>query len=211
MTIPNTNCVANQFPINKLSDLLRNEIAAAGFTEVLTFALCSREDVADNLGKNIKDVDAVHIANPKTLDFQVGRTTLLPGVLRTISNNLNMPLPLRLFEISDVMFCDKTKDVQARNERHICAVNFSTSSGFEIIQGLLDRIMQLLEVPFSKSANGYHIQATNDPTYFTGRCANVMYKGCVIGKIGVLHPDVINKFEINNPCAAFEINLEPML
>lgn len=30
-----------QYPINKLSDLLRQEIAAAGFTEVLTFALVS--------------------------------------------------------------------------------------------------------------------------------------------------------------------------
>jgi phenylalanyl-tRNA synthetase beta chain len=40
-TIPNTNCIADQFAINKLTDLLRNDIAAAGFTEVLTFALVS--------------------------------------------------------------------------------------------------------------------------------------------------------------------------
>ena len=39
--IPTTNTIANQFPINKLTDLLRGEIAAAGFTEVLTFALVS--------------------------------------------------------------------------------------------------------------------------------------------------------------------------
>ena len=39
--IPATNTIANQFPINKLTDLLRGEIAAAGFTEVLTFALVS--------------------------------------------------------------------------------------------------------------------------------------------------------------------------
>ena len=40
--------------------------------------------------------------------FQVARTALLPGVLKTIFHNKNMPLPLKLFEISDVVFKDST-------------------------------------------------------------------------------------------------------
>ena len=35
-----TRCIF-QFPVNKLTDLLRIELSAAGFTEVLTFALVS--------------------------------------------------------------------------------------------------------------------------------------------------------------------------
>nr|XP_022336972.1 phenylalanine--tRNA ligase beta subunit-like [Crassostrea virginica] len=210
-TIPQTNCIGNQYSINKLSDLLRQEIAAAGFTEVLTFALCSRDDVADKLGRNIKNVNAVHIANPKTLEFQVARTTLLPGILKTISKNLGMPLPLRLFEISDIVLRDSSKDVGARNERWMCAVNFNKSSGFEIVKGLLDRVMQLMEIPFGKENNGYYIQACDDPTYFQGRCATVILRGKAIGKIGVIHPDVVTKFELNNPCSAFEISVEPLL
>merc|ERR1712154_528289 len=46
-TVPRTNTVASQFPLNKLSDLLRRDVAACGFTEVVTFALCSKADVAD--------------------------------------------------------------------------------------------------------------------------------------------------------------------
>ena len=41
-TIPKTNTIAEQFPINKLTDLLRRDVCAAGFTEALTFALVSR-------------------------------------------------------------------------------------------------------------------------------------------------------------------------
>ena len=46
-TIPNTNCIAEQYPINKLTDLLRIDLAAAGFTEALTFALvgCHFSDI----------------------------------------------------------------------------------------------------------------------------------------------------------------------
>jgi phenylalanyl-tRNA synthetase beta chain len=70
-TIPQTNRIAEQFGLNKLTDLLREGIAAAGFTECLTFALCSRDDIAGKLKLQIENVAAVHIANPKTLEFQV--------------------------------------------------------------------------------------------------------------------------------------------
>jgi phenylalanyl-tRNA synthetase beta chain len=39
--LPTTHTVAKPFPINKLTDLLRVEIAAAGWTEALNFALAS--------------------------------------------------------------------------------------------------------------------------------------------------------------------------
>ncbi|XP_038606055.1 phenylalanine--tRNA ligase beta subunit isoform X2 [Tachyglossus aculeatus] len=109
MTIPKTYTIANQFPLNKLTELLRYDLAAAGFTEALTFALCSQEDVADKLGLDISAVKAVHIANPKTAEFQVARTTLLPGLLKTVAANRKMPLPLKLFEISDIVVKDSSR------------------------------------------------------------------------------------------------------
>ena len=99
---------------------------------------CSRDDVASKLRKNIGDIPAVHISNPKTLEFQVlldkvssivcarpsflpshllltppqvARTTLLPGLLKTVHANKKMPLPLKMFEISDVVLKDREKGV----------------------------------------------------------------------------------------------------
>ncbi|XP_057613900.1 phenylalanine--tRNA ligase beta subunit isoform X2 [Chionomys nivalis] len=109
MTLPKTYTIANQFPLNKLTELLRLDMAAAGFTEALTFALCSQEDIADKLGLDISETKAVHISNPKTAEFQVARTTLLPGLLKTIAANRKMPLPLKLFEISDIVVKDPSK------------------------------------------------------------------------------------------------------
>ena len=114
----------------------------------MTFSLCSRDDVATKMRKDIKNIPAVHISNPKTLEFQVARTSLLPGLMKTVEANRKMPLPLKLFEISDVVLKDAGAEVGARNERHMAAVFYNKSPGFEIIHGLLDRIMQLLEVPF---------------------------------------------------------------
>ncbi|XP_023366135.1 phenylalanine--tRNA ligase beta subunit [Otolemur garnettii] len=211
MTLPKTYTIANQLPLNKLTELLRQDMAAAGFTEALTFALCSREDIADKLGLDISATKAVHISNPKTAEFQVARTTLLPGLLKTIAANRKMPLPLKLFEISDIVVKDSNKDVGAKNYRHLCAVYYNKNPGFEVIHGLLDRIMQLLAVCPGEDKGGYVIKAAEGPTFFPGRCAEIFAKGQSIGKLGVLHPDVITKFELTMPCSSLEINIEPFL
>ncbi|KAJ8954974.1 hypothetical protein NQ318_000405 [Aromia moschata] len=213
-TLPKTNTIGQQFPLNKLSDFLRMSIAEAGFTEALTFALCSRDDLSTKLGIDlIEKVPAVHIENPKTLEFQVCRTTLIPGILKTITANKKMPLPIKIFEVADVVLKDPETEVGARNERRICAVNCNKTAGFEIVHGLLDKIMLLLEVPWSpkKTSIGYYLKAMDDPAYFPGRCAQVICNGSVIGKIGVLHPNVLAKFELTNPCSAVEINIHPFL
>ncbi|XP_057337957.1 phenylalanine--tRNA ligase beta subunit [Microplitis mediator] len=212
-TVPKTPTIGQEFPINKLTDHVRFELAQCGFTEALTFALCSREDVADKLGWNFDHIPAVTISNPKTLEFQVARTTLLPGLLKTIAANKKMPLPLKLFEVSDVVLRDPKAECGARNQRRICAVNCNKSAGFEIIHGLLDRVMLLLEVPWSvdKTNVGYYLEAVEDPTYFPQRCANIIVHGKPIGKMGVLHPDVLHKFDLHLPCSSLEINIEPFL
>jgi len=214
--LPRTSTIAKQLPVNKLSDLLKLDVALAGFTEGLTFSLCSREDVSDKLNRPNGLLEAVAIGNPKTAEFQIARTTLLPGLLKTIANNKNMALPLKLFELSDVVLKDATKDVGAKNERRLCAVNCGKTPGFEVIHGLLDRVMQVLEVKpttdkQNKPEEGYHIRKGSDAAMFPGRSAEVVYKGKVIGIMGVIHPDVLTKFEIVNPCAAMEINVEHFL
>lgn len=136
------------------------------------------------------------------------------------------------------MLKDDEKDVGSRNERHLCAVNYSKSPGFEVLHGLLDRVMQLLEVPFDSDGGhcGYHLKPIEgffsyltisimtvnafyfiaqsiflDDTYFSGRTAEIIFEGKPIGVLGVLHPEVVTNFELNMPCSAFEISIEPFL
>lgn len=76
-----------------------------GFLEAVTFSLCSWNDVTVNLRKE-EEKNAVELMNPKTVDFQVGRTSLLPGLLKTVAHNKRHKVPFKFFEIGDVMFLD---------------------------------------------------------------------------------------------------------
>uniref|UniRef100_U5EXX1 Phenylalanine--tRNA ligase beta subunit n=1 Tax=Corethrella appendiculata TaxID=1370023 RepID=U5EXX1_9DIPT len=206
-SLPPTQHIARQYPLNKLTEQLREQIAQAGFTEALTFTLCSRDDLGVKLNKKIEEIPAVHVSNPKTLEFQVVRTTLISGLLKTLSANRKMPLPLKLFEVSDVVLAEEETEVGAKNERRVCAVNCNKTGGFEVVHGLLDRVMQLLEVPWNKES-GYYLEALDDSAYFPGRCASILWKGKSIGKIGLLHPSVLQAYELTNPCSAVEFNIE---
>ena len=50
---------------NAMNRIQNNDIILSVFVQ------CSREDIADKLCKKIEDLPAVHIANPKTMEFQV--------------------------------------------------------------------------------------------------------------------------------------------
>ena len=244
-TVPQTCTVGGEQPLNKLGDLLREEIGRAGYIEVLTHGLCSIKDNFTALGRPV--TQAVSLSNPANVEYQVVRTTLLPGLLKTLQHNKSMSFMggFKLFEISDVVLADDKHVmtetvVGAMNARRVCATYAGPTSGFEIIHGLVDRIMTLSEVApeeeyVSLSGNKteklvhckegwyYTIRELKEGgsdvagTYFPGRAAEILLtspKGgerVVIGTFGILHPDVLANFDINYPTSAVELDLEALL
>ncbi|KAK9384370.1 hypothetical protein V1515DRAFT_611864 [Lipomyces mesembrius] len=212
--------IGDPFSLNKVSDIIRREVAMAGWLEVLPLILCSHDENFKYLRRVDDNQTAVKLANPKTLEYQVVRTSLLPGVLKTIRENRKHSLPIKVFEVSDVAFKNEKLERKSYNERHWTAVYVGRTSGFETVHGLLDRIMEMLRVPWIKESDlgvpGYFITQKDDDTFFPGRAAAVYYrtkqdpsKTVKIGSFGILHPDVLEHFELSSVVAsALEINIE---
>ncbi|EPZ31164.1 B3/B4 tRNA-binding domain-containing protein [Rozella allomycis CSF55] len=179
--LPPTNTIGKPFMLNKITDAIRREIAFAGYTEGLTLTLT-----------------AVTLSNPKSIEYQVVRTSLLPGLLKKLFSNIKCPLPIKLFEVADVVLLDESKDVRARNERKIAALYCNKTS---------DRIMLVLNVSF----DDYSVVPSDEPFLFPSRRMDVIYKGSKIGYFGILHPQVLKNYEIPFVCSALEIDLEPFV
>lgn len=209
--MPATVTQGRQQPINKMSDLLRGVVAQAGYIEILTFALCSHEENFKGLLREDDGQTGVVIGNPKGADFEVARSALLPGMLKTASANRDAALPLKLFEVSDVCLLDSSKDVGARNERHLMVLYSATTSGFEQVHGVLDKAMQALGVAPAAggdAASGYSLAEGDDPSLFAGRQAAVLARGKRVGSMGIVRPEVLANFEINFPCSVLEMDIE---
>ncbi|GBG30990.1 Phenylalanine--tRNA ligase beta subunit [Hondaea fermentalgiana] len=202
-TVPVSHRPGKELPVNLLSDLLRYEISRQGYMECMTLGLCSLDENFKYLNREDPGNLAVTLANPKTIEFQCVRTSLLPGVVKTLGENMSLKISegIRLFEVSDVVLRDPRtpgeKDIGCRNERHLAALHAGLASSFETIHGLVDRIMQVLSVVPAKeycpeahdsslvqtlisdgaSIGEYKLVSRDeDRMFFPGRGATIMWK-----------------------------------
>lgn len=154
--LPPSATIGSRVRINKFTDFLRQEMAQAQFTEVLNFALCSRADVTTNIF-NKDESKLITISNAKTKEFQTGRTTLLPGLLKTVCENKANPLPYQLFEAGDCIIADASTDTGSRNMKKVAALitdkveeGSKKGSLFSIVHGAMDILMKKSHLEFSK-------------------------------------------------------------
>lgn len=211
--------VGAPLPVNKLSDIIRIEAAVAGWSEVMPLILCSHDENFAWLNRKDDGNTVVRLANPKTAEYQVVRSSLLPGLLKTIRENKGHSVPMKIFEVSDVVFKDETQERKARNERHFAAAWYGRTSGFEVVHGLLDRVLLMLRTSFlthdeglsgkridfeikenPSKPDGYWIEELDDATFFAGHAASVYLrlggKERRVGEFGILHPTVLEKFDL---------------
>lgn len=208
--------VAAGLPINKVSDIMRIASAQAGYLEVLPLTLCSHDENFKFLRKTDDGTEAVKLENPKTVEYQVVRTTLIPGILKTIKENRKHSLPIRVFECGDIVKKDSSLERGAFNQRNWAAIYAGKTSGFEYVQGLLGKLMQTLRTPWLENPStdkrrGYWIEQSDDSMFFPGRGAKIFFRVSEnaepqhIGAIGVLHPEVLGHFEIPYAASSVEI------
>lgn len=217
-TIPSTYTPGRQLSINQCTDQLRDVVAQAGWMEVLTWALVSTHDSYDAMLLSDPN-NAIKVSQPKTAEFEQVRVSLLPGLLRALASNKGqIALPVRLFEAGDIAMQADDTDTGANNTRHLAALYCGSTSGFEAIHGLVDRIMKQNRFVFKQDLNDtnnqankhmiYELHPCDHPSYLSKRHAEIHVNGQVIGRFGVLHPKVLSNFDIDFPCSVVELNVQ---
>ena len=215
--------------LNKLTEQMRIEMSGAGYSECMTFALCSVKDLTETLRLE-NDPRIVHVGNPKASDFEAGRTTLLPGLLKCLVSNKKNKLPLKLFELSDVMLkISSSEDMKGTwnhgkvfdtsigsvNQRRLSTVvsNVNTS-GLDLIHGTLDFIFRKL---YLKGKYSYVLEKGSNPFLFLGMQADIFLINSEtkekvfperIGYLGIVHPEVLKIVGWGYPASCLEINFQ---
>ena len=200
-----------QQPYNKLSDLFRDEMAMGGYVEFLTMALLSHKDMFTNLLHEEKDDKTAQILYSKSKEFEYIRSSLIPGILKSIEGNKANQLPFKIFEISDVVICDENNEVGAVNRRRLCFAYTNTTSAMEIVQGMVDLLMKKIGLIFNcdNKEKNYTIKKSNNEIFFNDRQAEIFILDDIkVGIYGIIHPKVIKNFGIKNPVTLCEIDLQ---
>ena len=151
------------------------------YQEVKTFVVNSKS-FYDNLNYS----GSVSIQNPKSLDYSVIRDSLLPGMLDLIRINKRRKLPIKIFEIGEVI-------VGGKQITKLCALftnsRASYSDIFQVLNYLNKRIL-------NKSLK---IKANEHPEIIEGRGGNILLMESNIGIIGEVNPIILEQYGIGCP------------
>ena len=200
-----------QQPYNKLADLFRDEMAMGGYVEFLTMALLSHKDMFTNLLSEKRDDKTVQILYSKSKEFEYIRSSLIPGILKSIEGNKANQLPFKIFEISDVVEINQETEVGAVNRRKLCFAYTNTVSAMEIVQGMVDLLMKKIGLGFNSKnvEKKYYIKKSENKIFFEDRQAEIYILNDIkVGIYAIVHPKVIRNFGIKNPVTLCEIDLQ---
>ena len=210
----NTLCHGKPQPYNKISDLFRNEMAYNGYVEFLNMALLSKKDMFNNLLEENEDEKTAKISYSKTKEFEYVRNSLIPGILKSIEANKAQQLPYKIFELADCVEINDDNEVGAMNKRKLCFAYSNNTSGLEIIQGMVDKLMKKIDLSFNEKnvKKTYVIKPSNNKIFFEDRQAEIfILDGKKIGIYGIVHPKVLKNFGIKTPVSLCEIDIQDIM
>lgn len=207
---------------------VREALAGAGWSEVLTFPFTADADLAA-LGFDAGDrrLRPVALRNPLSKEESVLRTTLYPGLFRALRHNLNRQQgDLALFEVGHV-FLPPTADepgadggpegvvlpaepvllgvvacgamTPPRWDEGARAADLADLLGAaDIVRGVLGR-------------TALSAAATRERPFHPGRAARLSLAGVDVGVVGELHPRVVVAFDLPPRTLAGELRLDRLV
>ena len=201
--------IGKENDLNKFSDKIREEIAMMGFNEMLTLTLLNKTE-------NIMHDYMVEVEYPKSKEYEVVRTSLLPGLFKTLSINQNVKLPIQLFEISDVVLLDSyNRSFNKRFLTGVCAqMNSKLEEILEVIISLFKKLNLIVEFTnIITDSDNIFLKEKWEKYFIKNQTASIYVSSyniprTLIGCLGVVHPTINMQFKISLPISAFEIDLE---
>jgi phenylalanyl-tRNA synthetase beta chain len=167
-----------------LSRRARAALVGLGFLEVMTLTLVPADAAAPSSGP------PATLANPISQDLAVLRARLWPNLFAVLGANTNRDLPQGVFEVGDVV-------VGGHNVLHVALAYLGGDASFTRVKGIVAALADAVGAsPEFESADA--------PPFTRGRCANLLVGGKVAGSFGEVSPDLLERFRLAHPAAAFE-------
>jgi len=188
---------------------VRQLLADRGFQEVINFAFVQEaweQDFAANM-------NPIRLANPIASQLAVMRSSLIGGLVENLSTNLKRKQSrVRLFEQGRCFLRDAgAAPVPGYDQPWRLAAlaygparpegwgNDGRKVDYFDLKGDLEALLAPARLSFAR---------LDHPALHPGRAARVSLDGRVIGCIGELHPEWVQKYDLPTPPVLFEIDLD---
>jgi phenylalanyl-tRNA synthetase beta chain len=183
-------------PITKLERAFRDLAIGGGFQEIFTFVLNKSSYLLYN--------DFVKIQNPITVEYDAVRNSLIWNMLKFLAKNQHARFPIKVFEVGDVVVKSEESDTGYKNDTRACLAVMNSRVSYEELQSVVHQILYNL-----KGKEPRYVRQEKD-YFIKGRSAKILFDNSVVGEIGEISPEILEKFNIENPVVIAEIYLEKL-
>jgi phenylalanyl-tRNA synthetase beta chain len=191
--------IGEEHAVEEYSNVVRRTAEAMGFAEAMTLILSNIDDQYPRMLRNF-DHNYIEIENPRTSTHSTPRNMILPELLKMLKANKHRELPIKLFEVGDVVIPDDSTDTGAKDTRVLSLVSMHSKARFSEIRSYTDRLLEELGID-------YTVQPCKEPYYLNGRGGAIIYNGQEIGNFGEVHPQVLENFGLEEPVVSMEIDI----
>jgi phenylalanyl-tRNA synthetase beta chain len=202
-------------PIIDLRERVRDILAAAGMQEIITYSMTTMELLQKVLPpEDLATNPPLRVANPLSRDHEYARTTGRAAVLQTLSQARRAaPGLIDLFEAGRIYLpreddlpqeTEVVSGVVSGNHPDRWGQSKGELAGFYEGKAYVERILEAVGVEAE-------FRETVDFAYLPGRTAEVVVAGDHVGFVGEVHPRVAASFDIDEPVAMFELELDALL
>jgi len=199
--VPKIYTTAERLPRIEYINALKEIMIGLGFQEVVTMVLSNKEYEFERM--NISAEEACEIANSVSSECTICRKSILPSLLRVLTQNMHREFPQKIFEIGEVVVPDERSETGARSFYKLGCVISDSKVGYESIACVADALMRNLGVR-------YTLERTRSKTFIEGRAAEIKVGSATLGVMGEVHPEVLEKWNLEMPVAALEINVDAL-
>ena len=178
--------------------IARELMVGLGYQEVLTYNMTNPQNLFTKM--NAKKQKIVEFANPKVQTLTCIRNWLLPSLMEFLSCNLHIEYPQRIFELGPVTILDEKAETRTRDEDTLAVAVSHASASFTEMKSTLDALFMNLGLQ-------WQIKETRHPSFVEGRVGTAIIDKTEVGTLGEIHPKVLENWTLENPVAAFELNM----
>jgi phenylalanyl-tRNA synthetase beta chain len=186
---------------------LRDDLISRGYSEAVTYSFIAPELLA----KFEPDATPVELMNPISAEMAVMRTSLWPGLVSTITHNLNRQQESVSFFESGLRFV-KTGDKLEQDKMLAGAIcgwreaenwaNKPEKVDFYDIKGDVEALLSHTCEP-----QAFTFEAREHSALHPGQSAAIVKQGKVIGWVGAIHPQLQQQLDLTEVVFLFEIEL----
>ena len=190
--VPPTFSIGKEHPANRIAGQARAILAGLGYLEMMPFTLTNERVLCDRMQR--PGVPAtLHLMHPISEEYTVVRTDIVPLLLEMLQVNRHRELPQRLFATGDVL-------ADLRTTQSLAFISTHAAADFSEAYAHADAVLRELGITYSA-------EVSDDAAFIEGRRADIIVGGKKAGVFGEIHPAVLTAFELEQPVAAFELDL----